>query len=114
MYVSVSAFDRKTNTGIEIRSGTRLHSTPPPSSSNKRTKTKKLLFYLILPPYRNYSSRDITNLVRAEKSLLDKCHKGASYALECGLNFWISPEIAQTLLSERGFHPSSSLDITVA
>jgi hypothetical protein len=98
-YVWINALDSR-SASAEVHSGTRLHSK---RRINKRSKPRRLLFYLALPPYRNYSTASVKNRMLAERTLTDKCMFGARYALDRGLCFCVLPEIAEQLRG-RGLH----------
>lgn len=97
VYVWINALENKMM-NAEVHSGANML---VKRRNNKRSKPRRVLFYLALPPYRNYSTSSVKNLVRAERTLIDKCHFGARYAMERGLSFCIVPELARQL-EDRG------------
>lgn len=97
VYIWISALESKM-TNVEVHSGTSLCTR---RRGNRRSRTRRLVFYLTLPPYRNYSARAVKQRVDERRTLLDKCEIGARFATERGLTFCIIPELAQQV-KERG------------
>ena len=96
-YVWVSALKSKL-TNVEVHSGTSLRAR---RRGNRRSRARRVVFYLTLPPYRNYRVSSVKRLFSEQRTLLDKCETGARHALEHGLTFCVVPEIAAQL-KDRG------------
>lgn len=92
-FVWVSALSTKT-TNVEVHSGVSLRAR---RRGNRRSRARRVLFYLTLPPYRNYRVDSVKRLISDQRSLLDKCEAGVRHALERGLTFCVAPEIAMQL-----------------
>lgn len=52
----------------------------------------KLMFYLVVPPYRNYSSSEIKKEGKNKRGWQSKCKRSLEMAIERGLEFRISRE----------------------
>lgn len=97
VYVSISALEGKI-AGVEVHSGKSLRGR---KRGNRRARARRLLFYLTLPPYRNFRTRAVKALICEARSALDKCEAGARYATERGLTFCLAPDLARAV-EERG------------
>lgn len=90
VYVSVTALEGKP-AGAEVHSGATLRNR---RRGPRRSRARRLLFYLALPPYRNYSSGAVKARVCEGRSVVDKCEIGVRFALDRELTFCVAPEIA--------------------
>lgn len=64
-----------------------------PSETKRGEGRWKPMFYLIIPPYRNYSSKEIKNQGRNGRGWQSRCEKTLEIAIERGLEFKISSEV---------------------
>jgi len=97
VYVSIVSPESKP-AGAEVHSGASLKDR---KRSTRRSRARRLLFYLTLPPYRNYRSSEVKARISEGRTALDKCEIGLRFALERDLTFGVAPEIAAQI-EERG------------
>jgi len=83
---------------------TEVHSGPVINTRNKskrRTRTRQIIFYMSLPPYRNYGSARLKREILHEKSLTDRCETGIKIAISKGLPFRIIPAMKKKMKSRN-------------
>jgi hypothetical protein len=64
-----------------------------PSETKRAEGHWKLMFYMILPPYRNYSSKDIKKICKSGRGWASRCTKTLELAMTRDLEFRISKDI---------------------
>ncbi len=98
-YIWISALEGKM-TNVEVHSGVTPRSR---RRGNRRSNARRVVFYLSLPPYRNYGVREVKSRFSDHRTLLDKCEIGIRFARERELAFCLVPELAGPL-NARGVH----------
>lgn len=93
VFVFITALESRLS-GVEVHSGSSMRNRKKVS---KRARPRRVLFFVVLPPYRNYSARTVKGAIQAERTLLDKCDRGVRYASDRCLIFRIAPELADSL-----------------
>lgn len=97
VFVFISALESRLG-NVEVHSGAMMRGR---RKISKRARPRRVLFFIELPPYRNFSARTVKEAIQSERTLIDKCDRGAKFAADRCLGFCVVPEIAE-ILRARG------------
>jgi hypothetical protein len=92
-YVSVTSLESRL-AAAEVHSGV---SPRPRRKSNKRARARRVVFWMILPPFRNYGVRDVKRELAAPRGAVDKCEVGLAYATRRHIGYRVTEDVARAL-----------------
>ena len=96
VYIWIDAIDKKL-LNTQVHSGTTIRTR---KKSNRRSRPRRMIFYMMLPPYRNYSSNKVKQILTRALTTNDRCMTGMNFANKRALGFRIAPEIAKALIKQ--------------